>query len=146
MVVAQHPIIKEPTQSGDRLWLCDTGCPVDLVNKRTAVSIAPTIQIEQAEHSVELETANGVITTDRVLLMQILSLEENVEPYVVAHSPDVLSIGRRCQELGYEFHWPAHSSTPYFVSPDGRDVIKLETIDFVPHLRDSHNIIRHSVG
>mgnify|MGYP000600574081 CR=1 FL=1 len=34
-------------------------------------------------------------------------------------SPDVLTIGFRCQKHGYGFHWGPYSDRPYFVTPEG---------------------------
>jgi hypothetical protein len=55
-------------------------------------------------------------------------------------SPDVLSIGRRCVDEGFSFHWPAGSSEPYFIDQDG-ERITLETEAYVPYLPDSYNLL-----
>lgn len=49
-----------------RLWLCDTGCPFDLISRRT---MTPTIrtQIVPAAESQQTDTANGLVTADDVL-------------------------------------------------------------------------------
>jgi len=51
----------------------------------------------------------------------------------MADSPDVLSMGRRCVQLGYSFHWPAGSMEPFLVRPDGVHV-KLAVRDYLPFL------------
>lgn len=48
-------------------------------------------------------------------------------------SLDVLSVGRRCVDMGYEFHWPTGSTRPYFVTPDGSHV-EIEVGNFIPFL------------
>ena len=47
----------------------------------------------------------------------------SVKPRVLKDSPDVFSIGYRCQEEGWSFHWPAWSCSPYWRRPDGKYVI-----------------------
>ena len=46
--------------------------------------------------------------------------------------PAVLSVGRRCVDFGYSFHWPA-GGAPYLVRPDGARV-ELEVEGYVPYL------------
>ena len=48
------------------------------------------------------------------------------------NTPAVLSVGERCQEHGYAFHWP-RGQKPYLETPDGRR-IQLEVIGNVPYL------------
>ena len=42
-----------------------------------------------------------------------------VEPYVLAETPAVLSIGRRCMMMGYDFHWHP-GVNPVLVNPEGK--------------------------
>jgi hypothetical protein len=35
----------------------------------------------------------------------------------------VISIGKRCLEMGYAFYWPPYSESPFFVKPDGTRVV-----------------------
>lgn len=58
---------------------------------------------------------------------------EASRPHVVQKSPDVLSMGRRCVEDGYSFHWPVGSSSPYFVTPNG-DTVTLTVDHYIPFL------------
>ena len=44
-----------------------------------------------------------------------------------------MSVGYRCQDLGFAFHWEPWSSTPYFVSAEGRR-IDLAVANHVPFL------------
>jgi len=49
----------------------------------------------------------------------VRELDENITPYVLAHTPPVLTVGYRCMELGYTFIWPT-AQEPYFIRrPDG---------------------------
>ena len=52
-----------------------------------------------------LDSANGPVRADRVVALQIEALYDNIEPYLLDDSPDVLTIGRRCQDQGFDFRW-----------------------------------------
>ena len=68
--------------------------------------------IFKAPVPITLSTANDLVNGDLVVRQQIGEFEEVAEPYILDSTPDVLSIGRRCVEDGYEFHWK-----PYFTLP-----------------------------
>ncbi len=120
-----------------RRWLCDTGCPFDLIGS-PGILPGSKDEIRQAKVAATLETANGKMECFTTMPMQIVALRDNIDPYVLESSPDVLSIGRRCVEEGFEFHWPAGSLNPYFVDQLGNTIV-LETVGCVPYLVDPHN-------
>ena len=53
---------------------------------------------------------------------------------ILKSTPAVLSVGRRCVEEGYSFHWPAFSNEPYMIAPDGK-LIRLFVRGYVPYMR-----------
>ena len=112
----------------------DTGCKYDLT---TLASVPPALSdhIVKARVPACLNTANGEANCDWVVWQQIGELGEEVDPYILDSTPDVLSIGRRCVESGYEFHWTAYSLAPTLVRPDGH-VITLVSRDCCPYLDD----------
>ena len=61
---------------------------------------------------VRLATANGETIADQVLPLHLASLGEDVDPHVLASTPNVLSLGRRVVVDGYAFCWPAWSYSP----------------------------------
>ena len=87
----------------------DTGCKHDL----TARAAIPTCQIgliTKARNPVLLSTANDLISSDKVVPLQLGELGETAAPVrLLDQSPDVLSIGRRCVLGGYGFQ-----PVPYF--------------------------------
>ena len=122
------------TQDGNtRLWLAGTGCPYDLVQTSTLSRINRR-QRHPARAPTELETANGKVTAKTTCAMKIGGLNENIEPYCLESTPDVITLGYRCMEIGYSFHWPT-GQRPYFLSPTN-EKIKLEAINYVPYLAD----------
>jgi hypothetical protein len=62
-------------------------------------------------------------------------LQEVVEPYILDSIPDVLSIGRRCVEDGYAFHWEPYSLAPTMITPQGK-IVALVSRDCCPYLDD----------
>ena len=61
--------------------------------------------MEEAAVEQNSDTANGELKADRTVRMQIEGFYDDCDPCVLADTPDVISIGRRCLQLGYVFHW-----------------------------------------
>jgi hypothetical protein len=102
---------------GPRRWLVDTGSAYNLIGRADV----PEWHLEDAEptrHAVELMTANGRTVVEEEILMQCAALRTHVSPLLLNSSPAVLSVGRRCVEDGFSFHWPA-GGTPTLTAPDG---------------------------
>ncbi|MCP3879064.1 MAG: hypothetical protein GY701_11840, partial [Sulfitobacter sp.] len=118
----------------ERRWLMDTGCPYDLVCESS---------LQEQDHEnfdfdspqILLQTANGPMPCAKTVPQQIGPLGEQADPYVLKSTPDVLTIGYRCEALGYGFHWDPYSSTPYLVTPEG-EWIPLASEQYVPYLYD----------
>ena len=70
----------------------------------------------------------------------MVSLEQ-VEPYLMEDSPDVLNIGTRCELHGFGFGWDPFSKHPYFITPKsaGAKKVVLTSIDQCPYLVDRFN-------
>jgi hypothetical protein len=104
-------------------WLMDTGSAFDLIGEK---EVPPELLkfAEPARNRVELCTANGRTTVDREVELQCGPLHEHVSPLLLKSTPAVLSIGRRCVNDGYSFHWVSGES-PYMVLPDGRRILWL---------------------
>ena len=71
---------------------------------------------------ITLSTANDLVKGNQVARQQIGEFREIATPYLLESTPDVLSIGRRCVEDGFEFHWAPHSLHPTMATPDGHVV------------------------
>jgi len=105
--------VRFATQPSDvrRAWLCDTGCPYDLTARKQLPPDALDL-IHPAGDPAELETANGLVSVDEQVPLQINGLMEQIEAYLMEESPDVLSVGSRCELHGYGFHWEPYSKKP----------------------------------
>ena len=78
--------------------------------------------IHPADPPAMLETANGALAADTQVLMHAKGIMDNIDPYLLHETPDVLSIGTRCELHGFAFHWYPYSKHPYFVSPSGKEI------------------------
>ena len=97
-------------------WMVDTGSGTDLVGRKT---LGAEVTIHKDEKPVSLSTANGSIPVTDVVNVRSKVLRETVQPKVLEHSPPAISIGDRCLNKGWSFHWPPYDD-PYMVDADGR--------------------------
>ena len=111
-------------------YLCDTGCPVDLISQGSLQQVPDAI-LERSQCPERLQTANGLVSAETQATLPIHKFGDFIQPYVLESTPDVISIGARCVDQGYAFHWPAKSVYPYFVTPAGEKVFMV-SIDNVP--------------
>ena len=68
--------------------------------------------------------------------MDIKPLNKTSSAVVLENTPNVLSVGLRCMEYGYSFHWPS-GQVPYLITPDGFQV-DCEVENDVPTLPTIH--------
>ena len=123
-------------------WLIDTGSPFDIASVE-ALGATACEAAERLRCGADLLTANGPTSCKEFIRMQVKQLQENIQPLLLKKSPFVLSVGIRCMELGYDFHWPAYKN-PYFILPDGRKG-NLGVVNNVPYLFDDDlPLDRHS--
>jgi hypothetical protein len=97
-------------------WLIDTGSGHDLVD--FALVLGSAQLIETAHKNIVLHTANGECRPNGSIVMDVKPLNETSSALVLENTPNVLSVGLRCMEYGYSFHWPS-GQVPYLVTPDG---------------------------
>ena len=90
---------------------------------------------------MRIQTANGIINLDTELVYKIDKLRQTTSAIIGDDTPDLLSIGHRCQELGYGFYWEPYS-VPYFVLPDGETEVDLAVENYVPYLFDTGDAAR----
>mgnify|MGYP000087478941 FL=1 len=78
-------------------------------------------------------TANGRIEARNVVPLYCSELNQLVHPYLLHDTPPVLSVGKRCMEQGFTFHWEA-GQLPIMTNPEGL-VVELEVERNIPYLR-----------
>ena len=80
----------------------DSGSESDLVSKGMLRAVSAK-NCRAAEHPISLVTANGSTEANEVADVKLSALPDPVHPYVLDHTPAVLSVGTRCVEQGYSF-------------------------------------------
>ncbi len=115
----------------DGLWLMDTGCAQDLINDKMSSGIP--IKTLTSSGRLIFSTANGRVASRNVVPVFCKELNQVVQPYLLKDTPAVLSIGQRCMEQGFIFHWEA-GKLPIMTNPEGL-VVELEVDRNIPYLR-----------
>jgi len=134
-----------------RLWLCDTGCPYDLTSANKLTEDERS-RVRPRDSPNYLDTANGELEVDKELVVEVEALVKGglgnsaVTSLVLPDTPEVLTVGTRCEEGGYGFYWPPYSSTPLMIPPGAcapripkgayDSYIQLQSIGCVPYLQD----------
>ena len=111
-------------------WLADTGCGHDLIGARVANSCGLPVVVGRPPPS--FDTAGGPAQAQAQVRVRIDSIGETAEPWVLEDCPPVASIGRRCQNNGFSFIWPAGKS-PYFITPHSK-IVDLTVERGIPYI------------
>ena len=85
---------------------------------------------------ITLSTANDLVDGNFIVKQQIGVFHEVAEPYILDSPPYVLSIGRRCVEDGYAFHWEPYSLAPTMITSRGKTVTLISR-DCCPYIDDN---------
>ena len=82
----------------------DSGCGHDIISRGSMTKQQKGITTEAADPIV-FETANGSVETDKTCPLHVPALGEEyqIDPYVLPDTPDVLTIGGRCELAGLRF-------------------------------------------
>ena len=56
------------------------------------------------KHPIRMQTANGVVEFTNEITFDIEKLKQSTTAVVGKDRPELLSVGYRCQELGYGFY------------------------------------------
>ena len=112
-------------------WLVDTGCPMDLVGLDDLKGPDRAL-ITKGGHTHALHTANGATRTAGRVDADVGNLDEVIEAHVLESTPSIISVGKRCMDMGYSFVWAA-GCKPTLTCPSGRTVT-LDVINNVPYL------------
>ena len=100
-------------------FLADTGSEEDLISRADHAAHFGDVPVNSASRHVNLITANGSIKGDKSVQLEVPEFGGKLECYLLDSTPPVFSVGRRCMEDGFEFHWYPKKA-PYFISPEGK--------------------------
>ena len=118
-------------ESVARKWIVDSGCPLDLIAS-DELSNEERKFIFKILRNVRLSTANGGTDCKNGVAFDNSHLEDRIEAHLLDSTPNVVSMGKRCMKLGYDFVWRA-GQKPFLVAPSRKRII-LEVIHDVPYL------------
>ncbi len=115
----------------------DTGTGVHIIG-RNGLTESEISHIDDTGPSVRLNAADGVTKTQDRLIVKSKALSGQFEAIVLKSSPNAISVGHYCMELGYYFKWPP-GKDPYFVKPNG-DKVRFYVHGNVPYLDEEHSV------
>ena len=123
--------VASPAEGTIKIWLVDTGCGHDLIGKNEVASSGGVCR--PAGETLTFNTANGKTEALEQACYKSAELNEEIDAYVLDSTPAVISVGKRCMNMGYSFHWPS-GKNPYLICPDGI-IVELDVHGDIPYLR-----------
>jgi hypothetical protein len=117
---------------GIRRWLADTGCGRDLVQTSLALKGGGEAYVRMRAPKY-FNTASGLTSIAEEMTMRMPQLDEMAEMLCCRNTPAVISIGKRCLEMGYAFFWPPFAERSFFIKPDGSQIV-MDMAGNIPYL------------
>ena len=128
---SKSPVVAAATLSHVDRWIADTGCGYDLI-QLDEVMRNKVVKRPCKGEPIRLDTANGLVEIKEQVALHVPEINEEVRACVLEATPAVLSVGRRCMEHGYAFHWEP-GRAPILVCPGG-NILHLGVEHYVPYL------------
>ena len=123
-------------------WLVDTGASYDMVDSNVVFNRKDVVRDSSGP---SLKTAAGVKRAQQRANFTLPEMGESISAIVLPGAPPALSVGARCQHLGYWFVWEPYSEQPYFVTPE-KLRIECSVRNQVPYVSVNHSPERLDVG
>ena len=121
--------ITVPVEERDKRFIMDSGSGHDLISaKKVDRMDLPTYD----DAVVNFHTANGVTSSTKRSDIKFEAFDEPAQAHILEDTPSVMSMGKRCVDLGYSFIWPS-GKTPYMIDPNG-DIIDMTVRDYIPYI------------
>ena len=121
--------ITVPVEERDKRFILDSGSGHDLISStRISRMDLPTYDGK----TVNFHTANGVTSSTKRSSIPFDAFNEPAEAHILEDTPSVISMGKRCVDLGYSFVWPA-GKTPFMLDPNG-NIIEMAVKDYIPYV------------
>ena len=97
--------------------LIDSGRGHHLVSTSTLLQFDPNAlrKLNPPSRNILLQTANGITEAEHEVKLSIGGVGGVTKALVLESTPLVLSLGKKCIEEGYSFHWPVWSKKPFWV-------------------------------
>jgi nuclear transport factor 2 (NTF2) superfamily protein len=108
--------ITVPVEERDKKFIIDSGSGHDLISaKKIDRMDLPTYD----DSVVNFHTANGVTCSTKRSDIKFEAFDEPAQAHILEDTPSVMSMGKRCVDLGYSFIWPS-GKTPYMIDANGK--------------------------
>ena len=121
--------ITVPVEERDKRFIMDSGSGHDLISaKKIDRMDLPTYD----DTVVNFHTANGVTSSTKRSDIKFEAFDEPAQAHILEDTPSVMSMGKRCIDLGYSFIWPS-GKTPYMIDSNG-DIIEMTVRDYIPYV------------
>ena len=121
--------ITVPVEERDKRFIMDSGSGHDLISaKKIDRMDLPTYD----DVVVNFHTANGVTSSTKRSDIKFEAFDEPAQAHILEDTPSVMSMGKRCIDLGYSFIWPS-GKTPYMIDSNG-DIIEMTVRDYIPYI------------
>ena len=121
--------ITVPVEERDKRFILDSGSGHDLISStRISRMDLPTYD----DKTVNFHTANGVTSSTKRSSIPFDAFNEPAEAHILEDTPSVISMGKRCVDLGYSFVWPA-GKTPFMLDSNG-NIIEMAVKDYIPYV------------
>ena len=121
--------ITVPVEERDKRFIVDSGSGHDLISaKKIDRMDLPTYD----DTVVNFHTANGVTSSTKRSDIKFEAFDEPAQAHILEDTPSVMSMGKRCIDLGYSFIWPS-GKTPYMIDSNG-DIIEMTVRDYIPYV------------
>ena len=121
--------ITVPVEERDKRFIMDSGSGHDLISARKIDRMdLPTYD----DTTVNFHTANGVTSSITRSDIEFEVFDGPAQAHILEDTPSVLSMGKRCLDLGYSFIWPSGKS-PYMLDADGH-IIEMTVKDYIPYV------------
>ena len=121
--------ITVPVEERDKRFIMDSRSGHDLISaKKIDRMDLPTYD----DMVVNFHTANGVTSSTKRSDIRFEAFDEPSQVHILEDTPSVMSMGKRCIDLGYSFIWPS-GKTPYMIDSNG-DIIEMTVRDYIPYI------------
>ena len=121
--------ITVPVEERDKRFIMDSGSGHDLISaKKIDRMDLPTYD----DTVVNFHTASGVTSSTKRSDIKFEAFDEPAQAHILEDTPSVMSMGKRCVDLGYSFIWPS-GKTPYMLDSNG-NIIEMTVRDYIPYV------------
>ena len=96
--------LRQQREPGETEFVVDSGAGMHMVSKRDFNS-AELETVKISKNPTTVMTANGEVQTREEATVYVKELDSFVTMMLVEETPALLSLGKLCEDHGYNYHW-----------------------------------------